>query len=102
MGGRRDSSELTDWLGNRHDLRTVKGQITEGPDDGVNLLHYVEGDGDDAAGVLAHGHTPGGKDRESEVKHRKGLQPTKALLATILTDTWSINVEQHYVVVMAD
>lgn len=25
----------------------------------MNLLHYVEGDGDDAASVLTHSHTPG-------------------------------------------
>jgi len=49
---------LTDGLGNGHDLGTVEGQVSEGPDDRVHLLHDVEGDGHDAASVLTHGHAP--------------------------------------------
>lgn len=49
---------LTYGLGHSHDLSAVKGQVTEGPDDGVNLLHDVQRDGHDAARVLTHSNTP--------------------------------------------
>lgn len=54
----REPSKLTNGLGDGHDLRAVKGQVAERPDDRMNLLHDVEGDGHDAARVLSHGHTP--------------------------------------------
>lgn len=55
----QDFDELTNWLWDSHDLRAVKREITERPDDRMNLLHYVEGDGNDAACVLTHSHPPG-------------------------------------------
>lgn len=54
---------LTNGLGHRHDLGAVVGQVAKGPDDGVHLLHDVEGDGHDAARVLSHSHTPGERTR---------------------------------------
>lgn len=41
-------------------MGAVERQVAEGPDDGMDLLHDVEGDGHDAAGVLAHRHPPAG------------------------------------------
>lgn len=52
-------TQLTDGFRNGHNLCAVKRQITERPDDRVDLLHDVEGDGDDAASVLTHSHTSG-------------------------------------------
>lgn len=49
---------LTYGFGHSHDLCAVEGQVTEGPDDGVDLLHDVQRDGHDAARVLTHGNTP--------------------------------------------
>lgn len=51
---------ITNGLGHSHDLCAVKGQVAEGPDDRMNLLHDVERDGYDTAGVLSHCYTPGG------------------------------------------
>lgn len=48
----------TDWLRHRHDLCAVEGQVAERPDDRVHLLHDVEGDGHDTAGVLSYSYTP--------------------------------------------
>lgn len=56
--GDREISELTDWLRNSHDLRAVKRQIAQRPDDRMDLLHYVERDCNDATCVLTHSHTP--------------------------------------------
>lgn len=61
------SSELTDGFGDSHDLCTIKGQITERPDDRMNLLHDVEGDCNNAASVLTDSHTPGEKKHIGEV-----------------------------------
>lgn len=57
------SPSLTDGLGDSQRLGAVEGQVAEGPDDGMDLLHDVEGDGHDAAGVLAHRHPPARGDR---------------------------------------
>lgn len=51
-------TELTDWFGNSHDLRAVKRQIAKRPYDRMDLLHYVEGDGNNATCVLTHSHAP--------------------------------------------
>lgn len=53
------SPKLTNGLRDRHNLRAIKRQIDERPDDRVDFLHYVERDGDDAASILTHGYTPG-------------------------------------------
>lgn len=55
---KREVSELTDWFRNSHDLRAVKRQIAQRPDDRVDLLHYVERDCDDATRVLTDSHAP--------------------------------------------
>lgn len=52
------AAPLTDGLGDCQGLRAVKGQVAEGPDDRVDLLHNVQGDGHNAAGVLAHSYSP--------------------------------------------
>ncbi|TNN46237.1 hypothetical protein EYF80_043550 [Liparis tanakae] len=96
--GTRGFSELTDWLGDGHDLRAVEGEVTEGPDDGMDLLHDVEGDGDDAAGVLAHGHTPWPEDREGVLPegqhHELGAvnQHHGAAILGIDADDWNVYV----------
>lgn len=54
----REMTELTDWFGNSHDLRAVKRQIAKRPYDRMDLLHYVEGDGNNATCVLTHSHAP--------------------------------------------
>ena len=46
----------TDGFGKWDDLGAVEGEAAEGPDDGMNALLQVEGDGDDAAAVLPHRH----------------------------------------------
>lgn len=38
----RECSELTNRLGYGHDLRAVKRQVAERPDDRMNLLHNVK------------------------------------------------------------
>lgn len=76
----REFSELTNWFGNSHDLRAVKRQITERPDDWMNLLHYVEGDGNNATCVLAHSHTPGRmirKNKLNQIMHAEKRQVNK-------------------------
>lgn len=56
--GNREVTELTNWFRNSHDLRAVKRQIAQRPDDGMDLLHYVERDCNDATCVLTHSYTP--------------------------------------------
>ena len=56
---KRTDTELTNGFGNRHDLSAVERQVAKRPDDGMNLLHDVEGKGYDAASVLTNSHTPG-------------------------------------------
>lgn len=64
FGQVKKQRERTDGFGDGHDLRAVKGQVTERPNDWMNLLHDVEGDGHNAAGVLTNGYTPGRNDHK--------------------------------------
>lgn len=67
-------AELTDGFRNRHDLCAVERQVTERPDDGMNLLHDVEGDGHDAARVLTNRHPSGGRSAAVKTKNERELR----------------------------
>lgn len=56
--GNREATKLTNWFRNSHDLRAVKWQVAQRPDDRMDLLHYVERDCNNATCVLTHSHTP--------------------------------------------
>lgn len=66
---------ITNGLGHSHDLCAVKGQVAEGPDDRVNLLHDVERDGYDTAGVLSHCYTTGGGGHDQRLELHTTILP---------------------------
>lgn len=95
----REFSELTNWFGNSHDLRAVKRQITERPDDRMNLLHYVEGDGNNATCVLAHSHTPGGmirKNKLNQIMHAEKRQVNKKVIFIANRLQWPLDQYMYW------
>lgn len=76
----------TEWLGDGQQLEAIEGQAGAGPDDRVHPLLQVQGQGQDAAGVLADGHSSAGETR------RKGYLSAspphcRQRLATLATKT---------------
>lgn len=78
--GKRQVPELTDRLRNRHDLRAVKRQVAQRPDDGMDLLHDVERDCDDATCVLTHSHAPATTVQNIQEHPAKGANSQRGLL----------------------
>lgn len=67
------ATALTYGLGHSKGLGAVEGEAGEGPDDRVDLLRDVQGNGHDGACVLPHSHPPG--DRQVGRPGLRGLVP---------------------------
>lgn len=62
----------------------------------MNLLHYVEGDGDDAASVLTHSHTPGRMTPTQEVNIKEVQNVTAIFIANKGTTCNNLNLHSIY------